>query len=316
MLRSVAVVLLDGIPEFEFGVACEVFGTDRSEQGLPVYDFAVVAGEPPPLRLRSGLTVVPPHGLDRLVAADLVIMPGRCTTGAEPPAPLLDALRAVIQGGARVMSFCAGAFVLAAAGLLDDRRTAVHWLHADELAARYPRVRVDRDVLYVDDGQVLTSAGTAAAIDLALHVVRTEHGPAVANAVARRMVMPPQRDGGQAQYVESPVPRRCADDGIGRALTWALRRLDEPLPVERLAAKALMSPRTFARRFRDATGTTPHEWLVTQRVLHAERLLEDGRSVEEVARHSGFGTAAALREQFVRRRGVPPQVYRRSFAAR
>jgi len=215
------------------------------------------------------------------------------------------------------MSVCTGAFVLAAAGLLAGRRATTHWRHAAALAERYPRVDVDPDVLYVDAGPVLTSAGTAAGIDLCLHIVRTEHGAGVANALARRMVVPPHRDGGQAQYVETPVRVHRRGDELSEVLDWALERLDEPLSVDELAARALMSTRTFARRFRAVTGETPHRWLLLQRLLLAQRLLEEGdEPVEEVARLAGFGSAVSLRQHFARWRGTSPQRYRRTFRTR
>ncbi len=316
MLRDVAVAVCDGVSVFELGVLCEVFGTDRSADGLPRYDFAVCAAEPGPLRTSSGFTVVPEHGLERLASADLVAVPAWRSVAEPPPEALLDALRAAVARGARVMSVCSGAFVLAAAGLLDGRRATTHWRHARALAERYPLVDVDPNVLYVDAGQVLTSAGTAAGIDLCLHLVRAEHGAAIANAVARRMVVPPHREGGQAQYVETPVPDSPAADDLGEVLDWAAGHLDQPLTVEALAGRALMSPRTFARRFRAATGTTPHHWLLGQRLLLAERLLEHGdHSVEEVARRAGFGSAATLRHHFGRARGTTPRAYQRTFRA-
>ncbi|HVF06003.1 MAG TPA: helix-turn-helix domain-containing protein [Frankiaceae bacterium] len=315
MLRNVAVAVCDGVSVFELGVVCEVFGIDRTDTGLPGYDFAVCAAEPPPLRSGSGFALTPDHGLDRVAEADLVAVPHWRSADERPPEPLLDALRAVVARGGRVMSVCSGAFVLAAAGLLDGRRATTHWRYAAALAERYPLVDVDPNVLYVDAGPVLTSAGTSAGIDLCLHLVREEHGPAVANAIARRMVVPPHRDGGQAQYVEAPVPLPRRDD-LSDVLTWAAEHLAEPLSVETLAARALMSPRTFARRFRAVTGTTPYAWLLHQRTLLAQRLLEEGRSVEEVARSAGFGSAATLREHFAKARGISPSAYRRTFAAR
>jgi AraC family transcriptional activator FtrA len=227
---------------------------------------------------------------------------------------LLDALRAAHRRGARIMSVCTGAFVLAAAGLLDGRPATTHWMYTEELAARFPEVRVDPRVLYVDDGDVLTSAGTAAGIDLCLHVVRLDHGAEVANAVARRMVVPPHRDGGQAQYVESPLASGPGDDPLGGTLGWALEHLDEPLSVADLARRAAISPRSFARHFLRVTGTTPHQWLLSQRLLLAERLLESSDlSVERVASRSGFGSAAALRAHFQRARATSPSAYRRLF---
>ena len=314
MLHNVAVPVADGVAAFELGVMCEVFGIDRSAQGLPRFDFAVCAVEEPPLRTTSGFLIDTPHRLDRLAQADLIAVPAWRADDRGVPEPLLQALRDAVDRGARVMSVCSGAFVLAAAGLLNGRRAATHWMYADQLAAAYPEVRVDRNVLYVDEGQVLTSAGTAAGIDLCLHIVRQELGAKVANAIARRMVVPPHRDGGQAQYVEAPMPDPRRSDELGDVLTWALGHLADPLTVESLAARALMSPRTFARRFRALTGTTPHHWVLGQRVLLAQRLLEEGTaSVEEVARVSGFGTAATLRLQFTRWRGTSPQGYRRAF---
>ena len=315
MLRNVVAVVGNGVAPFELGVICEVFGTKRD--GLPAYDFAVCAVESPPVLTTSGFLIDTPFGVDRLHSADLIAIPAWSRDCLPPPAPLLQALRDAVDRGARVLSVCTGAFVLAAAGLLDGRRATTHRMYAAELASRYPDVDVDPNVLYVDDGQVLTSAGTAAGIDLCLHVVRQEHGAAVANMLARRMVVPPHRDGGQAQYVEAPVPTgRDSGGELAEVLTWALGHLGEPLTVEQLAARALMSPRTFARRFRALTGTTPHHWLLGQRVILAQRLLEQGEhSVEEVARRCGFGSAATLRHQFARWRGISPQAYRRTFRA-
>ena len=317
MLRDVVAVVGDRFSPFELGVVCEVFGLDRTADGFPGYDFAVVAVTPGPVRSASGFVLDTPHGLERVESADLVAIPAWDRFDEHPPEALLDALRRAVARGARVMSVCTGAFVLAAAGLLDGRRAATHWRYAALLAERYPRVQVDSDVLYVDAGPVLTSAGTAAGIDLCLHLVRTEHGSAVANALARRMVVPPHRDGGQSQYVETPVRQHRRGDELSEVLDWALQRLGEPLSVEDLAAHALMSTRTFARRFRAVTGSTPHRWLLQQRLLLAQRLLEDGDSgLEEVARLSGFGSAVTLRQQVARWRGTSPQRYRRTFRAR
>lgn len=313
MIRDVVAVAAHGVAPFELGVVCEVFGLDRSDAGLPRYDFALVAAEPPPLRTSSGFTVDTPYGLDRVASADLVTIPAWRDPDEAPPAELIDVLRAAVDRGARVMSVCSGSFVLAAAGLLDGRRATTHWRYAADLAARYPRVDVDPNVLYVDDDPILTSAGTAAGIDLCLYIVRKEHGAAVANAVARRMVVPPHRDGGQAQYIDTPLPPAATDD-LADVLDWMASNLDRPLPVAALASRAHLSARTFARRFRAATGTTPHSWVLRQRVLLAQRLLEaDGYSVEQVAQHSGFGTAAMLRHHFTRERGTSPRSYARTF---
>ncbi|MFJ8883551.1 GlxA family transcriptional regulator [Streptomyces sp. NPDC102402] len=314
MLNNVAVLVLDDVHPFELGVLCEVFGLDRSEDGLPVQDFAVVSAEGRALRTHAGFTISTPYGLDRLAEADLVAVPaGSSFTDREYPEEVLEALRQTVARGARVLSVCSGAFVLGAAGLLDGRRCTTHWRHSGTLSRRYPKAVVEPDVLYVDDGPVITSAGTAAGIDAALHLVRQAHGPAVANAIARRMVVPPHRDGGQAQYVERPLPRtRC--DTVGGTLAWMERHLDQEMTVEQLAERAHMSPRTFARRFQQETGTTPYRWLLRQRVLLAQHLLETSdETVDMVAGRTGFGNAAALRHQFVRSLGTTPNAYRRTF---
>jgi transcriptional regulator GlxA family with amidase domain len=316
MLKDIAVVAVDGIAPFELGVLCEVFGLDRTADGLPGYDFAVVALDEPPLRTSAGFTIDTPYRLDRLATADLIALPAWPSTRSEMPQDLGDALHAAVARGAKVLSVCSGAFGLAQAGLLDGRRAATHWRYAALLAERHPAVHVDANVLYVDEDPVFTSAGTAAGIDLCLHVVRKEQGAAVANAIARRMVVPPHRDGGQAQFLDTPVPPPRHGDDLADLLDWMAAHLDRDLPVEDLAARASMSARTFARRFRGATGTTPHAWLVRQRVLLAQRLLEDGRySIEEVARRSGFGTAAMLRHHFGRERGTSPRAYARTFSS-
>ncbi|MGP2439647.1 GlxA family transcriptional regulator [Streptomyces sp. JW3] len=315
MLKNVAAVLLDGVHPFELGVVCEVFGIDRADEGLPGYDFAVVSAEGPTLTTHvGGLTVGTPYGLDRLDDADLIAVPaGNEFLHRSFPPELLDALRRAVARGTRVLSVCSGVFVLGAAGLLDGRRCAAHWHHAEELTRRYPRAAVEADVLYVDEDPVITSAGTAAGIDACLHLVRKEQGPEVANRIARRMVVPPHRDGGQAQYIERPLPRSSCDT-VGGVLAWMEQHLDEEITVEQLAARAAMSPRTFARRFQQETGTTPYRWLLRQRVLLAQRLLEGtDETMDTIARRTGFGTAAALRYQFTRVLGTTPQGYRRTF---
>ncbi|MFI0515506.1 transcriptional regulator GlxA family with amidase domain [Streptomyces canus] len=314
MLKNVAAVVLDGVNPFELGVVCEVFGTDRSDDGLPVYDFAVASAEGSRLTSRSGFALHVEHGLERLESADLITVPA--CAGYETrdfPPELLEALRSAVDRGARVLSVCSGVFVLAAAGLLDGRRCTVHWHHAEELARAYPRLTVEPDVLYVDEDPVITSAGTAAGIDACLHIVRKEQGTEVANKIARRMVVPPHRDGGQAQYIERPLPRsKC--DTVGEVLVWMERHLDEEVTVEQLAERAHMSPRTFARRFQQETGTTPYRWILRQRVLLAQRLLEaTDETVDAIAGRTGFGTAAALRHQFLRAVGTTPNAYRRTF---
>jgi transcriptional regulator GlxA family with amidase domain len=314
MLQNVVAVLLDGVHPFELGVVCEVFGIDRSDEGLPVYDFAVASAEGPSLGTHCGFTVSTPHGLERLEEADLIAVPAGDTYADRTyPPELLDALRRAAERGARVLSVCSGVFVLGAAGLLDGRRCAVHWRHADALARRFPRAVVEPDVLYVDEDPVITSAGTAAGIDACLHIVRKEQGPEVANKIARRMVVPPHRDGGQAQYIERPLPRSQCDT-VAEVLVWMERHLDQEVTVEQLAARAHMSPRTFARRFQQETGTTPYRWILRQRVLLAQELLErTDETMDTIADRTGFGTAAALRHQFVRALGTTPHAYRRTF---
>lgn len=314
MLKNVAVAACDRVSVFELGVLCEVFGFDRTADGLPGYDFAVCAAEPPPLRTSSGFSLETPFGLERLASADLIAIPGWRDIDEHPPEALLEALRQAVARGSRVMSVCTGAFVLAAAGLLDGRRATTHWQDAAVLADRYPAVEVDPNVLYIDDGLVLTSAGTAAGIDLCLHIVRLEHGASVANALARRMVVPPHRDGGQAQYIEMPMMDHDRGDDLTAVLGWAQGNLDQPLTVGDLAQRANMSDRTFARRFVAVTGTTPHQWLTAQRVEMAQRLLEETEhGVEMVAQQTGFGNAAMLRHHFTQHRGTSPQLYRRTF---
>ncbi|MFD7916025.1 GlxA family transcriptional regulator [Streptomyces sp. NPDC059752] len=314
MLKNVAAVLLDNVHPFELGVVCEVFGIDRQEDGLPAYDFALVAAESASVRAVPGFTISTPYGLDRLADADLIAIPvGDDFHTRDFPPDLLEALCQAVARGARVLSVCVGAFVLGAAGLLDGRRCTTHWRYADALTERYPKAEVEPGVLYVDEDPVFTSAGTSAGIDAALHLVRKLQGSDVANAIARRMVVPPHRDGGQAQYIERPVAEH-REDGVRDALAWAEEHLDQEISVEQLSALAFMSPRTFARRFRMETGTTPYRWLLAQRVLSAQRLLENtDKTMEVVAARTGFPNAAALRHQFVRSLNTTPNAYRRAF---
>ncbi|MFC4786826.1 GlxA family transcriptional regulator [Nocardioides sp. MAHUQ-72] len=315
-MARIAVVAMDRTPLFHLSVPCEVLGADRSDMGLPRHEVLVARAERGPLQTSSGVTLQTPYGLEVLEDAEIVIVPwwGRLA-GEAPPARLLAALRRAHARGARIAGLCGGAFVLAEAGLLDGRRATTHWRYADELATRYPLVRVEPKVLYVDEGDVLTSAGTAAAIDLCLHLLRSLSGAEVANAVARRMVVPPHRSGGQAQYVDVPVPAVRDDDGLAVAMRWALEHLDEPLGVEDLADRAVMSRRTFTRQFRQRTGTSAHQWLLQQRTLLAQRLLETtDLPVEVVAHRSGFGSAVTLRSHFQRSLGTSPRDYRATFS--
>jgi len=312
----VSVVVADGlIGSFGLGVCAEVFGYDRRDMGLPEFDFGLVTEAPGVLRTDTGIPITVEHGLERLVRSDIVSITAWELFSRVPSPALLDAFREAHARGATIISHCTGAFVLAQAGLLDGKRVTTHWKYAGELAARFPSVTVDPSVLYVDNGQVITGAGTAAGVDTLLHLVRREWGAAAANALAREMVVPSHRDGGQAQFIDAPVPA-CEDDLLGTVLDWATGHLAEDISVDVLARRALMSPRSFARRFKATTGTTPHAWLLGQRLSAAEALLEETDApVEEIARLVGFGTAAGLREQFARRRGVSPRAYRQTFRA-
>ena len=306
-MRSVALAVTDGMLHFELALAYEVFGSGPVESW---YDVAICGAGP----VRAGrFRLEPDLGLDHLVRADTVIVPALADVDVDPPADLVDAVRAAHEAGARVVSLCTGAFVLAAAGLLDGRRATTHWAHTEALADRFPLVEVDADVLYVDNGSVLTSAGKSAAMDLCLHLVRSDHGSAVANAVARRLVVPPHRAGGQAQFVPAPVPDQ-ADHPLTGLFPWAVERLEHPLTVQDLARHANMSSRHLGRHFRAVTGTTPLQWLLTQRIRRAQELLEttdDG--LDTVAAAVGMGSAATLRRHFNRTVGVPPDAYRRTF---
>ncbi|MEU8634518.1 helix-turn-helix domain-containing protein [Amycolatopsis sp. NPDC048633] len=303
-MHTVALAATDGMLSFELTIASEVFGED------PRYDFAVCGSGP----VRVGRFLLEPdHGFDRLTRAGTVIVPGWADVSTDPPADLIEAVQAAHAAGARVASLCTGAFVLAAAGLLDGLRATTHWAHTDVLAARFPQVTVDPHVLYVDNGSVLTSAGKAAAMDLCLHLVRADHGPAAANAVARRLVVPPHRAGGQAQYVSAPVPARD-DHPLSALLPWITARLDQPLTVEDLAKQAKVSARHLTRHFHAATGTTPLQWLLVQRIRRAQELLEKtDAGVDTIAAAVGMGTATTLRRHFNRTVGVPPDTYRRTF---
>jgi AraC family transcriptional activator FtrA len=309
-MSTVAVAVTDGMLHFELAMACEVFGADMSGVVDPWYDVTVCGSG----AVRVGrFRLEPDHGLDHLPRAETVIVPALADVDVDPPAGLVGAVRAAHDAGARVVSLCTGAFVLAAAGLLDGRRATTHWAHAEALAARYPRVEVDPDVLYVDNGTVLTSAGKAAAMDLCLHVVRSDHGSAVANTIARRLVVPPHRAGGQAQFVTAPVSAQD-NNPLASLFPWVTERLDHPLTVEDLARQANMSSRNLGRHFRSVTGTTPLQWLLTQRIRRAQELLETtSDSVDAIAEAAGMGTATTLRRHFHRTVGVPPDTYRRTF---
>jgi transcriptional regulator GlxA family with amidase domain len=311
MLRNVAVIALPEVAVFELGVLCELFGYDRTAEGLPGYDFAVCSIDGGPVRTHAGFDITVRADLSRAEEADLVVVVPY-GTGEESP-EVLGALRRAHERGAWVMSVCTGAFALGAAGLLDGRRCTTHWLHTDELARRYPTAKVDPDVLYVQDDKILTSAGTAASVDAGLHLIRQEQGTAVARMIARRMVVAPHRDGGQAQFIETPVTAiSCAT--LQPVLDRVLATLDRPHTVETMAELAHMAPRTFARKFRSETGATPHDWLTNQRLLLARQLLEDSAlGVDAVAERTGFGSAQTLRHHFAQRLSTTPQAYRGTF---
>lgn len=312
MLENVAVIALPDVAVFELGVLCELFGYDRTAEGLPRYRFTVCTPGARPIRTEAGFTITPEHDLGPVEDADLVaILP--YDTSQDPPAEVLDALRRAHARGAWVMSVCTGAFALGAAGLLDGRRCTTHWRHTDRLAATHPAAKVDPGVLYVADDNVLTSAGTAAGVDAGLHLIRQEHGSAIATMLARRMVVPPHREGGQAQFIETPVaPVEC--ETLQPVLERVLQTLDRPHTVETMADLAHMAPRTFARKFRSETGVTPHDWLTAQRLLLARRMLEDSDlGVDTIAARAGFGSAATLRHHFAHRLSTTPQAYRGTF---
>src|SRR6266487_4328786 len=312
-MHIVVVIVWDDIPVFELAPVCEIFGVDRPELVSPWYRLHLCAPRPGPVRIAGGLSIPAPESLDVVAAADTVVVPACANVETEIPVLVIDAVRRAHARGARIASICTGAFVLAAAGLLDGRRVTTHWMHAGELARRYRRVRVDPRVLYVDDGDILTSAGSAAGIDLCLHLVRKDHGTAVANALARRIVVPPHREGGQAQYVDQPLAP-TPEKGLGPVLDWARARIGQPITVPDLASQAGVSPRTFTRRLHAAAGTSPLQWLLPERIRLAQQLLEStAEPVERIARRCGFGVASGMRRHFVRVTGVSPQAYRKTF---
>jgi transcriptional regulator GlxA family with amidase domain len=313
VLTNVAVIAIDGVAPFELGVLCEAWGIDRTVQGVPLLDFAVCGIAPGQVRTTMGFSLGVEHGLDRVAEADLVCIPA-VRRDQPMPEQVLEVVRRSVERGARVLSVCSGAFLLGEAGLLDDRGCTTHWMYTDELQARFPRARVVPEVLYVDEDPVITAAGSAAGLDACLHLWRKEYGGRVASMVARRMVVPPQREGGQAQYISRPVPD-CSAETLGPLLTWITENIAEEHSVEVLARRAHMSARTFARRFRAETGATPHAWVTNQRVIAAEELLESSdASIEWIASEVGFGNAATMRQHFSRVRGISPQGYRQSFS--
>ncbi|WP_433351468.1 GlxA family transcriptional regulator [Microtetraspora malaysiensis] len=313
---TVATLLYDDVRTFDFGVICEVWGMDRTSGGLPGFELRRCSAGGRPVRMLPGVTVSATHDLTGLDDADLVVVPGRDAPFAPVEPEVLRALREAHARGIPIGSLCAGAFVLAAAGLLDGRRAVTHWALTDRLAADHPEVRVEPDVLFIEDRGVWTGAGTVGGVDLCLELVRRSHGATVANAIARRMVAAAHRTGGQAQFIERPVPPvTTTRSALAETMDWARAHLDRPLTVADLARRARSAPRTFARHFTEATGTTPARWLVAQRVAEAQRLLEAGElSVEQIAGRCGFGTTTMLRRHFLRMVGTTPTAYRRTFA--
>jgi transcriptional regulator GlxA family with amidase domain len=314
-MHRVVALCFDGLVAFDLTAPAQAFGLAAAADGSPSYAFSTCSPDGDPVRTTSGFTVTPEAGLRALARADTIVVPGYAGILGPPPEAALAALRGAAGRGTRVLSVCTGAFALAHAGLLDGRRAATHWAWADELARRFPAVEVDAAALFVDEGEVMTSAGLSAGIDLSLHAIRKDFGAAAGERVARHMVAPPHRDGGQAQFIERPPAP--AFGSLEPTRRWAAERLEQPLDVAAMAAHAGVSPRTFARRFREETGTTPLQWLLGQRVLEARRLLEESDlPVETIAWRCGFGAAASLRDHFRRATATTPTAYRRAFSPR
>ena len=310
-MHAVALAVTDGISLFEVAAPVEIFGVTRPELADPWYELRVFG--PAGARLGGVFRIDEPEPIEGIAAADTVVIPACCDVTAEQPAELLEAVREAHRRGARIVSICTGAFVLAAAGLLDGREATTHWMHAELLATRYPQVSVHSDRLYIQDGSVLTSAGKTAGLDLCLHIVRLDHGAAVANALARRLVAPPHREGGQAQFIPG-VGIDSMDYPLSTLLPWVIEHLHEPLSLDDLAHEAHMSIRNLTRHFQSRSGMSPLQWLLAQRVSRAQELLETtDDSVEQIARRTGMGTSASLRRHFNRRLGVSPDAYRRTF---
>ena len=313
-MKTVAVIVQDGFAPFEFGVACEAFGLDRTADGIPNFDFRIVTPEPGAVASKMGFSINIENDLSFAYEADLVVVsPTPREFWTHMDERVLEVVRQAVAREAWVLSVCSGSFVLAAAGVLDGRRATTHWMYAQMMAEMYPLVDVDPDVLYVQDGRIITSAGTAAGLDACLHLLRQELGAEMTNTIARRMVVPPQRDGGQAQFIDKPLPV-AASMSLAPVSDWMLQNLRADLSVDQLAARAHMSPRTFARRFKADFGATPAAWLSRQRILHAQRLLEKtDLGLDRIAYESGFGSAAVLRQNFARTLGLTPTAYRSRF---
>lgn len=312
---NVVVLAYDGLCTFEFGVAVEIFGLPRPEMGEAWYRFAVAAVDGGELRATGGIRILADGNLSLLNAADLIIVPGWRGTDQAVPAPLCEALRQASIRGCQLLSICSGVFVLAATGLLDGRKATTHWRYIEALKTRHPAIDVVEDVLYQDEGDILTSAGSAAGIDLCLHVVRRDYGMEAANRVARRLVIPPHRDGSQTQQLSRPVAQLRESQRLGKLFDYLHQHLAVPHTVDSLSRRVGMSQRTFLRRFQDATGTTPSRWLLNERLLRAKDYLENSRlSIDSIAEQTGFGQAATLRHHFRQHYALSPARYRKQFA--
>ncbi|MBA8879075.1 GlxA family transcriptional regulator [Phyllobacterium myrsinacearum] len=313
-MHNIAVIAYEGISPFHLSVPCIVFGDDLLKLGAPRYHLFICGEKPGLISTMSGFHIEVQHDLSALVGADTVIMPAWRDPDDRPSATLLSALRAAHARGARMVGLCLGTFVLAEAGLLDGRTASTHWAWAEQFKRTYRSVALDQNALYVDEGDILTSAGTAAAIDCCLHLVRRDHGAEVANRIARRLVVAPHRRGGQAQYIEKPLPDSGINDQLTTTLEWAIEHLADPMSLEQLAARAGMSLRSFTRHFRKKTGTTVTQWLLNHRLATAQRLLETSDcSVDSVATIAGFGSTVSLRQHFTRAFSISPVGYRRQF---
>lgn len=314
-MKTVAVIVQHGFAPFEFGLACEAFGLDRSDDGIEPFDFRIVTPEPGAIASNMAFSINVEHDLAFADEADLVVVtPIPRSSWGHVDERVCEIVRGAVERGAWVLSVCSGSFVLAASGVLDGRRATTHWMYADVMASMHPAIDVDPDVLYVQDGRIITSAGTAAGLDACLHLLRQELGAEVTNRIARRMVVPPQRDGGQAQFIEKPLPL-VSSLSLAPVTDWMLENLRLELTVDQLAAKAHMSPRTFARRFKADHGATPAAWLARQRIIQAQRLLEQtDLGLDRIAYECGFGSAAVLRQNFARVLGTTPTAYRARFA--
>lgn len=313
-MHTVAVVAFEGISPFHLSVPCIVFGDELMKLGAPRYRLLICGEKTGPTPTVSGFQINVEHDLDSLAEADTVIVPAWRDPDERPTEALLQALRTAHARGARLVGLCLGTFVLAEAGLLDGRAASTHWAWAEEFERSYPRVALNRNALYIDDGDVLTSAGTAAALDCCLHIVRSDHGAEIANRIARRLVVAPHRHGGQAQYIEKPLPAGGGQDQLGATINWAIEHLDEPLCLEMLASRAGMSLRSFTRHFKKQTGTTWTQWLLNHRLAAAQRLLETGSCpIDRVAEMAGFGSTGSLRQHFTRAFSISPASYRRQF---